>query len=295
MGHHSLYNSLQVNNRQNGSPQNTNAGQRHTSSAAPNPDWQQPSHGSQPPPGLVDAAPPSSFGQQQGQPWQQPPYLNHPARPESRKQGVRQQDGYSSAPKNVFGESMPASGAPAAQVHPHARQPHTHWQPRPSGQTAPLPVSAAAAQPARNQYKGPAVRPPYAAGAGAPRPGMGLLPAARPGSAVGGALPASRGAGGVAPGQQGANSARMQPPAGASAATAPAAGGGQRMHAAGNAMTAAQPRPLSMQSPVRGGSAPAPSPTHPTNSLRTWFVPPLPMEPLLGLSWGFVGLTAQLM
>lgn len=269
MGHHSLYISLQVNNRQNGSPQSTNAGQRHTGSAAPNPDWQQPSHGSQPPPGLVDAAPPPSIGQQQGQPWQQPPHPYYPTRPEPTKQGVRQQDGYSSAPKNVFGESMPASGAPAAQVHPRARQPHAYWQPRPSGQAAPLPVSAAAAQPARNQYTGPAVRPPYAAGAGAPRPGMGLLPGARPGSAVGGAPPASRGAGGIALGQQGANSAHMQPPAGASAATAPAAGGGQRMHAAGNAMTAAQPRPLNMHSPVRGGSAPAPPPTQPTNSLRT--------------------------
>ena len=275
---------MQGNNKQNGSPQNAGGVQQNPGALAPNAIWQQPNYGSQPPPGFVEqshhAAPPPSFGQQQGPAWQQPPRPGNPARPEPTKQGAWQQNGYTSAPRNVFGETVPTTGAPAAKVPlhgpQHARQPHAKWpaqQPQPSAHNPAMNARNGGAQLMGNQYTGSAIRPAYpSAGTGAGRPGV-AMPAARPGNALGGAPlaarpPAAARAGGALPGQQAASSAQLQLPAGGSSVVA----AGQRLypmagHGAGNAMPAAQPLPLNMHSPVRG-AAPAPTSTPPTNSLR---------------------------
>ncbi|KAK9902006.1 hypothetical protein WJX75_000979 [Coccomyxa subellipsoidea] len=119
------YKQNKGNNKQNGSPQNAGGVQQNPGASAPNATWQQPNYGSQPPPGFVEqshhAAYPPSFGQQQGPAWQQPPRPGNPARPEPTKQGAWQQNGYTSAPRNVFGNAMPAAQPLPLNMHSPVR------------------------------------------------------------------------------------------------------------------------------------------------------------------------------
>ncbi|BDA48281.1 hypothetical protein COCOBI_11-5410 [Coccomyxa sp. Obi] len=234
--------------------------------------WQQPAHGSQPPSGLVHQSHHGpTHGQQQGHRW------NQAAGAEPRIYSIQRgpQNGYSSAPNNVFGNALPSSGAPALQRPPkgapHARQPHASWQPQqpqPTGQATAARASGLASH-------APTTRPPHAGGTGPGRPGMAVS-VARPASTQG-VAPHGVTRGPIAVVGRGGTVQGL--PAAASAA-APAGMPHQRPTSAGFGAgyargqppaksAAAQPRPLELQSPVRGapGASAAPSSPQPTNLL----------------------------
>ena len=266
--------AVQVNGKRNVSPQSTDKLHRPANGkVAENSSWHQPAHGSQPPPGLVHQ---SHHGptnrQQQGQRWNQAARGTHAAAVEPRIYSVQggPQNGYSSAPKNVFADAVPSAGPPAMQrppeAGPHLTQSHAPWRAQQPRQTA------AAAHPVAIPTHAPPTRLPHAAGTGPGRPGM-AMPVATRGSIQGDApagVHAAAGRGGTAPGLPAASSAaapggmpRQRPTsAGFAAGRAPGQPPAQS--------AAAQPRPLELHSPIRGGpgatTATPPSP-QPTNSL----------------------------
>ncbi|CAL8465940.1 g5476 [Coccomyxa elongata] len=267
-----------VSNKRNVSPQSTDKFQPANRNLAERSSWQQPAHGSQPPPGLVhhsDHGP--TNGQQQGPRGNQAARGAHAAVVEPQIYSVQAgpQNGYSSAPKNVFADAVPSTGAPALQRPlkgaPHARPPHAPWlpqQPRPTAQ-------ATAAHPMGSASHASATRPPHAAGIGPGRPGMPMS-VARPGRTQEIAPPsvsrgpiAVAGRGGTAPGLQAASSAGAP---GGMPHQRPLSSGFGAGYTPGQLpakSAAAQPRPLELQSPIRGGPAAsaAPSSLQPTNSL----------------------------
>lgn len=271
---------VQVSNKRNVSPQSTDKlFQPADRNLAERSSWQQPAHGSQPPPGLVHKSHHGPIN------WQQQGLRGNQAARGARTAVVEPQifsvqagpqNGYSSAPKNVFADAVPSTGAPAIQRPlegaPHARPPHTPWhpqQPRPTAQ-------ATAAHPMGPASHASATRPPHASGIGPGRPGMpmsvGRIQEFVPPGVSRGPI-AVAGRGGTGPGLPAASSAAAPGPMPHQRPMSSGYGAGYAPGQPPANSAAAQPRPLELQSPLRGGpvASAAPLSPQPTNSLGAPF------------------------